>query len=121
MNNTETLQELRRQGYKVFISHKRPLKVVNLVSPRNTLTGYSDVGFFTRHQMNNFILDKFGVPIDNFGDYIYEKGGLTKVTICDQNGNTVVEGYADCSMKDNYSRKLGLHIALSRALKELKS
>lgn len=48
-----------------------------------------------------------------------DKGGRTVVFIRYSDGLTAAKGEAVCSSKDNYNRKLGLTIALGRAMKEL--
>ena len=49
------------------------------------------------------------------GGIIQPKGGLTKVFITDNNGHTC-EGISKCSLKDNFNKRLGLSIAIGRAL-----
>lgn len=52
-------------------------------------------------------------------EVISEKGGSTQVDITTPDGvNTT--GYANCCSIDNYNRKIGVLIALGRALKELR-
>lgn len=55
-------------------------------------------------------LDEDEKPID--------KGGYTSVNLY-KNERTAAHGIAACSKKDNYNRKLGLTIALGRAVKKL--
>lgn len=45
------------------------------------------------------------------------RGGFTNARVTLEDG-TVVEAQAECSLKDNYSKKLGRQVALGRALKE---
>lgn len=46
----------------------------------------------------------------------YARGGKTIVTITDDNGEKICEGIAVCSMRDNFSYKLGAEIAFGRAI-----
>ena len=52
---------------------------------------------------------------------IIPTGGATRVRIsCPDNPETIIAtGIAYCSNRDNYNRKLGLTIAIGRALKQL--
>lgn len=49
---------------------------------------------------------------------ILPKGGLTEVSVISPEGETG-SGWAECSKKDVYNRKLGVQIALGRALKSI--
>ena len=46
---------------------------------------------------------------------ISPKGGRTEVTLTDELGS--IMGCADCSLLDNFNRKIGFQIAAGRALK----
>jgi hypothetical protein len=51
---------------------------------------------------------------------ISPRGGHTGVSIYDPNTDIIVaNGSAECSIHDNYNRKVGASIALGRARKEL--
>ena len=56
--------------------------------------------------------------LTSFGPY-KEKGGTTEIQITTPEGIDV-SGKSKCSPKDNYNKKLGVRIALGRALEELK-
>lgn len=49
------------------------------------------------------------------------KGGVTLVEIFNVKEQKVAEGSAVCSKEDNYNKKLGMRIALGRALKDFQS
>jgi len=54
-----------------------------------------------------------------FGKTILKtKGGLTEVVI-ESNEQVMCRGHAVCSDKDDYNKKLGVRIALGRALKTM--
>lgn len=82
-----TVRQLRQDGYKVKVLHHRYKKIVSV--------GYNPYG----HKME---------VIDNLG-------GKTEVIIDGPNGEHFV-GIAICSNKDNYNKKLGVKIALGRAM-----
>ncbi len=94
-----TVKELRRQGCKVRINHLRYYDRYN-GDPINKHTAE---------------LLKLG------GDFkkVKPRGGITKVEIDFPTGDSVV-GEAVCSKEDNYDKKLGIQIALGRALKGTK-
>jgi hypothetical protein len=74
----------------------------------NTVKELRQAGYqvFVRH----------GRPTDELNKHFLPKGGMTLVTI--QKGDDVFTGSATCSDHDPYNRKLGLTIALGRALKQ---
>lgn len=47
-------------------------------------------------------------------------GGLTEVEVYDFTTQQAYTGEAKCSKKDHYNRKLGVRIALGRALKKMR-
>lgn len=55
-------------------------------------------------------------------DYLEQfdpRGGMTEVEVYDMNAQQSYLGIAQCSDKDNYNKKLGVKIALGRALKKM--
>ena len=46
-------------------------------------------------------------------------GGMTEVAVYDMADQNSYFGVARCSLKDQYNRKLGVKIALGRALKQM--
>jgi hypothetical protein len=80
----KTVEELRKQGFKVCVRHNRRLQA---------------------------------------SDHLFEgveynpRGGTTVVGI--DNGKISSVGVAQCSDKDHYNKKLGVRIAIGRALKNL--
>ena len=103
-----TLTDLREQGYKINVAQLR------LVQNKQVS------GFFSRHEIRELRkeVDPAIQPLP--------RGGLTQVTITTPDGVTV-QGRARCRMDvddratpgDQFSYRLGLTIALNRALKEL--
>lgn len=50
---------------------------------------------------------------------VCEKGGMTRLEITTKNGYELV-GEAFCSEHDNYNKKIGVRIALDRAVEQFK-
>lgn len=87
-----TIQQLRKQGYKIRVLHNRLYK------------GYHkwQVGARDRAAFS-------GISIDPDA-----KGGSTQVVIDTPDGHHF-QGLAICSKKENYDKKLGLRIAMGRS------
>lgn len=92
-----TVKELRKQKYTVKVEHKR---YINNFSTLMTKHEAMSQGFKPLH----------------FSPF----GGKTSVTVTTPDNNTSVTGESLCSLKDPFDKKLGLTIALGRALKQLK-
>ncbi len=88
MTNHETLTILKDCGFRVHVKHYRFTQ--------------DFTGLWARHEL----FEEKPVP----------KGGLTTVTIYCPTG-TVIHGEARCSRKDTFNKRLGVTIALGRALK----
>lgn len=86
MNNQYTVAGLRRTGYKVQVNHYR--------------------------YYGNKLLQKYEVQ---YGSQPNSKGGMTTIKITTPE-NWELNGFAECSEKDAYNRKLGVKIALNRAM-----
>lgn len=98
----KTVSELRQEGLQVFVKHTR---YYNIKIGDKTYV----VGPFTRAQAASYGYD---------GSDIHAKGGATEVDIF-KDGVLVAHGGTICSLKDSFVRRLGLTIALARALKGL--
>jgi hypothetical protein len=86
------IAQLRQNGYKVRVFHNR-----RYTSPSGDV-------FYTGIQIPETSLES--------------RGGLTVVQVITPTNEKSV-GYAKCSDKDSYNKKLGAKIALNRALAEL--
>lgn len=97
-NPSKKIDDLRLSGFKVFVSHKRPLKgsTVNI--------------FFSRQEMIDNNLD--------LNEHWDVKGGKTTVHIYTNDHTLVGYGEAVCSRHDVFNKNLGLTIALGRALSD---
>ncbi|MDD5651396.1 MAG: DUF1876 family protein [Candidatus Nanoarchaeia archaeon] len=81
-----SVYSLRKNGYRVWVQHIRPV--------------------ITIQDDNN-----------NFRDEVLSRGGETKVEVRVRDTDALIGvGTARCSLKDNYNKKLGVQIALGRAL-----
>ena len=81
-----------------------------------TIQDLKDLGFHTkvRHTRNIREVPK----LDGVQKQLRSKGGMTEVGI--YKGDTLLStGWAKCCSIDNYNRKLGLKIALGRAIKKM--
>lgn len=92
-NKVPSIQNLRQNGCKVKVFHSR----------RDIFGNYFPRMYFGKY-MSTF--------------YMSQKGGKTVVTLTDTNNKTVV-GESDCSKRDNFNRKVGIELALGRALEKL--
>jgi len=88
-----TVEQLRKSGYRVFVTHRRYYP--NIPSP---LTKDEAIIYHTQPE---------------------PKGGVTTIEIY-HHDDLLASGYANCSFKDNFVRRLGVNIALGRALKNLR-
>ena len=94
MNTTPSVAQLRKMGYRVDITHHRYVydKEDRLCRLLHTKTIYSKYGNLRNVDPN---------------------GGRTYAIV------DGIAGVADCSFRDNYNKKVGVQIALGRALKNL--
>lgn len=88
-HSNQTVESLRKDNFKCKVFHYRYDKIKGELLPRNA---FSDTGL-----MSSF-------------------GGATEISILTPNGEEL-KGEAVCSKKDQFNRKLGLKIAIARALK----
>lgn len=55
--------------------------------------------------------------LKDLGITVSPRGGITRVVIANEETGTVVaQGEADCSLRDNFNRRVGVAIALGRAI-----
>ena len=96
--NVPTVADLRRSGFKVRVSHTRYFNHKFLGGSKIVRSAY------TRFSPNR--------------QDVLPKGGETTVEITDPNGVTVF-GTSVCSQNEAFFKRLGLSIAIGRALKQL--
>lgn len=97
-----TVEQLRKNGYKVRVSHYRWLDM-------GSYQGINGAALMSRRE----------AEADNITWNPDVKGGETIVEVTSPEGLTV-RAIAECSEKDTFNRKMGLRIALGRALISLK-
>ena len=88
-----TVENLRKMGFRVKVRHTR---------------NYTGMPKFSGS-------DGILVQEDVYDPY----GGYTEVEVYDFAAQQAYTGKAECSKKDHYCRKLGVRIALGRALKKM--
>lgn len=104
-----TIEELREQGLNVKVRQYRQATL-----------GNAPFGMFTRHELRELRGN------DDRMDF-HPRGGRTEVTITTPDGESKAQGEARCRIDDPsrstpgdiFSYRLGLRIALNRALKQL--
>lgn len=104
-NPGQKIKELEAQGLRVYVRHRRPLKpLYGLAVPADIKTGAWQL--FTEHEARSQARE------------LYPKGGITIVSITDNDGNLLSQGKATCRMDENFNRHRALQIALGRATKK---
>lgn len=102
---TITVEQLRKAGYKVRVTHSR--------------TYVTDEFFYQQYCLSKYrLFEKLSsLRPDEYIIGPLEYGGETFVEVTSPDGKINSQGIATCSIKDHFNRRRGLHIALSRALK----
>lgn len=109
------LDNLRKQGYFVKVSHWR----VATKDEAEILANLKDTTY-QRNLYQRLVMDKVGLRPS-------PRGGATTVVILkpnenflnDKDGDVVAQGAAICNPIDNFNKKIGLQIALGRAVGQL--
>jgi predicted RNA-binding protein YlxR (DUF448 family) len=117
MKTVPTVHELRKQGYKVRVTHIRKFQRFD---PRNG----KKIQFFAPFQSNKFSKNHPDSPLvaekEKFDEFFLSiKGGETIVEIAFQ-GKEIGRGVAVCSDEDPYVKKYGVKKAIALALKSSK-
>ena len=94
-----TIHQLRQKGFKVKVHHlrydSRSVKI-----HRKKAKPYPTKQFIETGEQK----------------FIFPRGGITTVEILCPDGQTLA-GESNCSLKDGFKKKVGVHMALGRALK----
>ena len=111
------VQELRTQGYRVFVKHSRFFKINHEIgSEGNKLRTFLQTTVpLTRSELSSFIASIPGIVSTEF----LPRGGRTDVEIY-RGEELIGSGVANCSRNDAFNKKIGRAIALGRALENLK-
>lgn len=101
LSNKELELKLRDLGYRPHINHYRAIE-----------QSYAEVAEYGE----SCIQSLNDIRKSHKQDWIVAKGGITYCKLIADNGEVVVTTTAVCSPKDNYNKKIGIHIAMVRAL-----
>ena len=108
---TPTAHELRKSGYKVKIYHYRV--------PEDVVVRFGNYVGFDTDKLAFYPTQHLDQPysrgVSSLTFTPYEFGGKTEVEITHLTGE-VTHGTALCSLKDNFSYKVGTKIAIGRAM-----
>lgn len=111
------IDQIRRQGFKVYVTHKRVLREVELLIPKDKDGNPMHVSharlkttdrLMTRHEA-----DKAGM---SFHTHALTKGGATIVSL--EKDGQMYTGIAECSKEDCFCKKTGLIKALGHAMQD---
>lgn len=94
MSKNQTVEQLRKSGYKIRITHSR------------NLFNYSFIGYPKAYNAK--------------ANDICPRGGITYIQLTTPEGKDITS-VSKCNLSDNYNKKIGVAIALGRALKKLKN
>lgn len=117
--NSDTISFLKEMGYKVQVVHERPLADRSVVYTVNGQPVEVAGEFGEKIACSRYFL-----RADPDGAQWRPNGGATYVRILKGEGEperVVAEGQSECSDLDNFNKRLGLTIALGRALKAMKA
>lgn len=109
----KSVNELRAAGFKVKCTHYRAFNCFF----EQCKTGFKQVTqLLTRREFE----DMFANTGDDELQYTYSNcvlpyGGYTHVSVITPEG-VELNGYADCSVTENYNKRIGVAIALGRAM-----
>src|SRR5690349_6463769 len=101
--NPPTIEQLRKNGYKVMVRHSR-----------------YNIDLWLNKKKNGFRYMPLPVnPSEIPSHKISPCGGSTYIRVTAPDGNEYV-GTSTCRVNEGFNRKLGVKIALSRIMKEIK-
>lgn len=121
---------MRKNGYSVRVTHYRDYNIVKLCDEDGSNEEFMVVDNVYEVDLDlleeatgKIVADMTGIPTyqlpKNLHRFVTTHGGSTIVEITDPNGNQSV-AESVCSHKDNFNRRLGVKLALKRALQQLK-
>ena len=104
----KTVKEARQGGLKVKVTHNRTTELKKLyLEDAPTLHNFAKI-------VEDWDFKVFFNALNNFG-------GSTVVEVLNPKTNKTAVGVARCHESDQYNKKVGVKIALERALKKLNS
>jgi hypothetical protein len=115
MKNIPTIHELRKQGYKVRVTHIRNFYRFDPQTGKKS-------EFFAAFQSSKYY-KKHGLPKpteeEKKNEYFLNcKGGETVVEIVSASGKELGKGVAICSDEDAYVKRIGIRKATALALRD---
>lgn len=115
MKNIPTVYELRKQGYKVRVTHIRNFYRFDPQNGKKT-------SFYAAFQSNKFF-KKNGMPVPTEEEkknefFLNCKGGETVIEIASPEGKELGRGVAICSEQDAYVKQVGIRKATALALRD---
>lgn len=108
MTKIPSIYQLRQEGWKVFVCHFRMYPIVSLEGVENPVVCPEWLAEELALIMTSI------VPPEQHR-FVLPRGGLTAVIMTSPTGDNY-EGVSVCSLEDNFNRKVGLSIAMGRAL-----
>lgn len=72
---------------------------------------------FRRYEETPFYMTRFDASTEGFK--VLPTGGATEALIIDEENKPLAIGFASCSIKDPFNKKIGRDIAIGRAVKRL--
>lgn len=123
------VESLRKNGYSVRITHYRDYNLVRVYDEKSEEYIVVDDIYnidldLLEEATGKNVADMTGVAQHqlpkSLHKYVTTHGGVTTAEITAPDG-TEVFGKAECSVSDNFNRRLGVKLALKRALQQLKN
>ena len=108
-----TVKQLHQQGFKVGVRHERIEKGETTIN--ECFDNISELKFSERLEKQMGRIETW--MVESNGEMILPWGGKTEVRLSSQNNRTFL-GVSNCSILDGYNKKVGLKIALGRAIKQ---
>jgi hypothetical protein len=119
MKNIPTVYELRRQGYKVRVTHIRKFHRFDPRTGKKTQFFAPFQSSKTRKQEKDLHPDAVKDPNEEF--FLSGKGGETIIEIADSQHKELGRGVAVCSDDDLYVKNYGVKKAIAIALRNMET
>jgi hypothetical protein len=115
MKNIPSIYELRKQGYKVRVTHVRKFFRFD---PRTGKKKEFFARFETKKPKKEIQPELFPKdPTEEF--FLSGKGGETIIEIASKSGKELAKAIAVCSEEDSYVKKIGIKKATALALRQI--
>jgi len=130
-----TIAELKKQGYKIKIRHNRISQAdfktcqnmrdlttqvfeIPALTPEGKVVFERVTKSLSWEKIERLVNPDYKGIKEFVDEEIAPRGGFCEVAIVDKDG-VEYDGWADCSLADNYNRKRGIAIAFNRAAANL--